>query len=40
MADACYAMDNAVDELKEIATGIIESNNDDGVANWLLQNWV
>lgn len=38
MADECYAMENAVDELKEIATGIIESNNNDGVAKWLLQN--
>lgn len=39
MADECYAMENAVDELKEIATGIIGSNNDDGVAKWLLHNW-
>jgi hydroxymethylpyrimidine pyrophosphatase-like HAD family hydrolase len=38
MADECYAMDNAVHELKEIATGIIGSNNNDGVAKWLLQN--
>lgn len=40
MADECYAMENAVDELKEIATGIIESNNNDGVAKWLLENYV
>ncbi|MCI8668678.1 MAG: HAD family hydrolase [Lachnospiraceae bacterium] len=35
MADESYAVDNAVQELKEIATGVIESNNDDGVAKWL-----
>ena len=40
MADECYAMENAVDELKEIATGIIGSNNNDGVAKWLLINCV
>lgn len=35
MADEAYATQNAIDELKEIATGIIESNNADGVAKWL-----
>ena len=35
IADECYAVSNAVDELKAIATGIIESNNADGVAKWL-----
>ena len=40
MSDECYAINNAVDELKEIATGIIGSNNDDGVAKWLLQNCI
>lgn len=35
MADEAYATENAIDELKEIATGIIESNNADGVAKWL-----
>ncbi len=35
MADEAYATKNAIDELKEIATGIIESNNTDGVAKWL-----
>lgn len=34
-ADECYAVENAVDELKQIATGSIESNDDDGVAKWL-----
>ena len=38
IADECYAVANAADELKTIATGIIGSNNDDGVAKWLLEN--
>lgn len=36
LADESYAVANAVEELKEIATGIIESNNEDGVAKWLI----
>lgn len=35
MANEAYATKNAIDELKEIATGIIEDNNSDGVAKWL-----
>lgn len=35
MADESYAVENAVDELKSIATGIIENNDSDGVAKWL-----
>ena len=35
IADECYAVVNAVDELKAVATGIIESNERDGVAKWL-----
>lgn len=35
-ADRCYAVANAVSELKEIATDIIQSNDDDGVARFLL----
>lgn len=35
MADEAYATKNAIDGLKEIATGIIENNNTDGVAKWL-----
>lgn len=35
IANESYAVENAVDELKAIATGIIESNDSDGVANWL-----
>lgn len=35
MADECYAVANAVPELKEIATAVIDGNNNDGVAAWL-----
>ena len=38
VADECYAVENAVDELKQIATDIIGSNEDDGVAKWLERN--
>ena len=38
VSDECYAVSNAMDELKRIATGIIESNDDDGVARWLGRN--
>ena len=39
ISDECYAMENAVDELKELATGIIGSNEEDGVARWLEQHY-
>ena len=39
MADEAYAVENAVPELKELATGIIAVNNDDGVAKWLKANY-
>lgn len=35
VADEAYAAKNAINELKRIATGVIDSNNDDGVAKWL-----
>lgn len=35
ISDECYAVANAVPELKAIATGVIGSNEDDGVACWL-----
>ena len=35
IADESYAVENAADELKDLATGIIESNDSDGVAKWL-----
>lgn len=37
VADECYAVENAVDELKSIATAIIPDNNSDGVAKQLLK---
>jgi Cof subfamily protein (haloacid dehalogenase superfamily) len=33
--DECYAVENAKPEVKEIATDIIGSNDEDGVARWL-----
>ena len=39
IADECYAVENAVPELKKIATGVISSNDENGVANWLKNNW-
>ena len=38
ISDECYAVENADTALKKIATGIIQSNNDDGVAKWLNEN--
>ena len=38
ISDESYAVKNALDELKKYATGIIESNEDDGVAKWLIGN--
>jgi hydroxymethylpyrimidine pyrophosphatase-like HAD family hydrolase len=35
ISDQCYAVKNAVKELKSVATGIIDSNDEDGVAKWL-----
>ena len=40
IADECYAVANAVDELKAIATDVIDSNNNDGVARWLNEHAV
>ena len=34
-----YAVENAVDDLKRIATGVIKSNDDNGVADWLKKNY-
>ena len=39
LADEAYAVENAVDELKAIATGVIGSNDCDGVAKWLSENY-
>ena len=38
IADESYAVSNAVPELKNIATGVIGSNDEDGVARWLEAN--
>ncbi len=35
IADECYAVQNACDELKRIATGVIGSNEDDAVAKFI-----
>lgn len=40
IADECYAVRNAHEELKRKATGIIDSNDEDGVARWLMQNFL
>ena len=39
IADECYAVGNADEELKEIATAVIDSNDADGVAKWLIQEY-
>jgi len=39
LADESYAVGNAVDELKAIATGVIGKNDDDAVARWLLEHY-
>ena len=39
ISDECYAVENAEEELKKIATGIIMSNENDGVAHWLSENY-
>ncbi len=39
ISDACYAVSNGADVLKELATEVIESNDADGVANWLSYHW-
>ena len=40
LADESYAVQNAHEDLKRIATSIISSNNEDGVAKWLDENFV
>lgn len=37
ISDACYAVGNAVPKLKELATGVVDSNDNDGVAKCLLE---
>jgi len=38
ISDESYAVANALPEVKNIASGIIGSNDDDGVARWLEKN--
>ncbi len=38
ISDSAYAVENAVDELKKYATGLIPSNDKDGVADFLCKN--
>lgn len=38
-ADEAYAVENAVEELKRLATAVIESNDEDGVAKWLSRHF-
>lgn len=38
IADECYAVANAVPELKNIATAVIDDNESDGVARWMEEN--
>lgn len=38
LADESYAVRNAVDELKQIATAVIAGNDEDGVAHWLSEH--
>lgn len=40
VSDEAYAVENAVEELKALATGIIDSNENDGVARWLREHAV
>lgn len=39
ISNQCYAMANAVEPLKKEATAVISSNDEDGVAHWLLENY-
>ena len=39
MADESYAVENAVQELKDIATGVITDNDSDGVARFLSEHF-
>lgn len=40
ISDECYAVANAVGELKAMADGVVGDNDSDGVARWLLENAV
>ena len=38
ISDECYAVENVIGELKDMADGIIGNNDQDGVAVWLKEN--
>lgn len=38
ISNECYAVSNAVEALKELATDVIGSNEEDGVAKWLAEH--
>ena len=38
ISDEAYAVENAVPELKKEASGIVSSNEENGVAEWLFKN--
>ena len=40
IADECYAVSNASEDLKDAATSVIGSNDEDAVAEWLARNAV
>ena len=37
VSDECYAVENAADELKKIATNIIGANTEDSVAHFIFK---
>lgn len=40
LADESYAVQNADEQLKSYATAVISSNDEDGVAHWLEDNYI
>lgn len=38
ISDECYAVENAVEDLKKISTGVIGTNDSHSVAKWLIDN--
>ena len=39
VADECYAVSNACQELKDISTGVIDTNNNDGVVKFIINHY-
>lgn len=40
VSDECYAVESACEEVKKRATAVIGSNDEDGVAKWLLEKYI